>query len=435
MFAKTLSLIFILLAGSLAAATECDHPLTLSELVDIALENNPTTRQAWWNAHRAAAGLGSARSSYYPQIGIDANANHGRTFKFINGPEANYTILGADLFLNMLLYDFGAREANVESAKNALLAANWQSDWTIQKVMVRVLENAYAVMHAQEVLQAALLSQRDAERVLQTARELNRTGLSPVSDVYTTQATVSQMKMETAQQNALLDIQKGKLVSSLGLSADMPIQLAPMCLPPACQKEPTAELIAIAYEQRADLFAKQARMAESLAKLDRSRAASGPKVTLSGVGGANHYVNDHASGLQYEVMLNIEMPLFTGFEITYQNRMAYADAQLSLEEMNELQLNISLEVLTHSRSLEAAQEMFPNADENLNNAMKAYECVLERYKAGKEHIAEVSNALRQLAAARVRYSDVKTRWLVSLANLAYATGTMAPYMERSCEQN
>lgn len=430
---KIIPLLFILIFGSLSAATDLGHPLTLSELVDVALENNPATRQAWWNARRASAALGSARSSYYPQIGLDAYVNNGRTFKFINGPEADYTIVGTDLFLSMLLYDCGAREANVESAKNALLAANWQSDWAIQKVMVSVLENAYALLHAQEVLCAAITSQEDAERVLYTARELNRTGLSPVSDVYTTQATLSVMKMETAQNKALVDVHRAKLVSSLGLPANMCIQLASLCQLPAPEKQQTAALIDLAYKQRADLFAKQARMAQSLSNLARARAGYGPKLTLGGSGGANHYVNDKATGMQYEVMLNFELPLFTGFDTMYQNRMAYADAQLSLEEMNELQLNIALEVLTYSRTFEATQEMLPDAEDNLSNSTKAYESVLERYKAGKEHIAEVSNALRQLATARVRYSDVKTRWLLSLANLAYATGTLAPYMEIPCE--
>jgi outer membrane protein TolC len=59
---------------------------------------------------------------------------------------------------------------------------------------------------------------------------------------------------------------------------------------------------------------------------------------------------------------------------------------------------------------------------------------MEKYRAGKEGIAEVSNALRQLAAARVRQSDIQTRYLVSMANLAYAVGTLMPTMENSpCE--
>lgn len=424
---------FILLAiffcsGLQAVTPDVMHPLTLSELIDIALENNPNTQQAWWYAHRAAAAVGSAKSSFYPQVSVQGGVSHGRTFKYVNGPDTNYTIVGADLFISLLLFDCGERCANVISAKNALLAANWHTDWSIQKVIVRVLENAYALSHSQEVLRASQMSLEDAERMLHKASELNRNGLAAISDVYTTRATVSQMKMEKSHQKALLDIQVGKLASSIGLPADTMLELAPFDLLLCPQKQHTSALIDIAYQQRADLLAKQALVDRAYANYKRVRSSYGPKISLSGRGGANHAFHDHENGLQYEIKLNLEMPLFDGFASMYEKQIASADTQISIEERNELELTIAFEVLSHSRSLEAAQEMLPDANDNLQNAQKAYESVLERYAAGKESIAEVSNALRQLASARIRYSDVKTRWLVSLANLAYATGTLAPQM-------
>lgn len=430
--------ISLLSAPSSLLAAECstvpDHPLILAELIDIALENHPSTKKVWWYANRAASSLGCAESAYYPKIGIEANAKHGRDFKFVNGPDTNYTIVGADLVLAMLLYDFGERNANVNSAKMALLSANWQTDWNIQKVMVKVLENAYSTLHAQEVLQAAISSFDDAEKLLSVAKELNRAGLSPISDVYTGQATYAQMKMELSQQKALLDIHKGKLAASLGLPANVPLELAAIDTLESPPMQQTEALMALACQQRADLMAKQARLAESAYNQDRAHAAYGPKLSVYGRGGSNHYFHDKTNSSQYQISLNLEIPLFNGFETVYNNRIAYADAQISMEELADLQLDIFLEVLTYNRTLAAAQEMLPDADENLKNALKAYEGVLARYQAGAERIAEVSNAQRQLAAARVRYSDIKTRWLVSMANLAYATGTLAPSMETPCKK-
>lgn len=433
MFTKLL-IPLLLIVGSLVATPDLCHPLTLPELINIALENHPSTKQAWWNAQRAAAFVGSAKSAYYPQLNLEGSIINGRDFKFINGPDVDYTIVGADLYLSMLLYDFGERSANVCAAKSALIAANWQVDWNIQRVMVQVLENAYSMLHAQETLQATHCSLGDAEKVMRTARELNRTGLTPISDVYTSQASFAQMKMDFAQQKALLDIQKGKLITSLGLSADTNIALAPIKQLPAPQKQQLTDLISISYQQRADLMARQARLEETIFQEKSANAAYRPKVLFDGRGGANHAIHDKANAAQYQVALRLEIPLFNGFEPMYNNRIAFTDTQIATEDLLGLQLEISMEVLTYSRSLEAAQEMLPDAEESLNNAQKAYESVLEKYKAGEERIAEVSNAQRQLAAARIRYSDVKTRWLISIANLAYATGTLAPYMETPCEK-
>lgn len=424
---------FTILANKVSGTPDFTQPFTLSELVDIALENNPTTKQAWWNAKRAAAALGVAKSSYYPNISLKANATNGRDYKFINGPDTSYTIVGADLFLNLMLYDFGERSATVNMAKSALMAANWRVDWTIQRVVVNVLEAAYTTLYAQEVLQASESSLRDAEKVLNAAKELNRTGLTPISDVYTTQATLSQMKMDLAQHRAFLDIQRGKLAASLGFCANTQIEIVIPEPLHGIHIEQIDKLIQIALVQRSDLIAKQARLQETLFNQMRARSAYFPKLSFSSRGGYNHYFQDKSDSAQYQVSLNVEVPIFNGFDMMYKNRIAYADTQISNEELVELQLDIALEVLTYSRTLLAAQEMISDAEENLNNSLKAYEGVLDKYKAGKEGIVDLSYAQRQLAAARIRYSDVKTKLLVSTANLAYATGTLVPYMETSCE--
>lgn len=425
-----------LCTGFLQAEPCLDHPLTLSELVDIALQNNPSTKQAWWNANRAAAALGSAKKTYYPNIYFNAGIRNGRDFKFINGPDTNYTIAGADLFLDMLLIDFGERKATVDMAKSALLAANWQTDWTIQKVMVKVLENAYSTLYEQEALLAAQVNLSEAEKVLNAAKELNRTGLTPITDFYTAQATFYQMRMDYTQHKASMDIQRGKLAASMGLPATSSFQIAvPETFLNTPEIRQIEDLIAIALEQRADVLAKQAKLQESLFNKVRTKAAYLPKIVFNGRGGYNKYLHDKTDSAQYAAAINFETPIFNGFDTMYQNRIAYADAEITTEQLVELQIDIALEVLTYSRQIQAAQEMLQDAQDNQTNSTKAYEGVLEKYKAGKETITDVSVALRQLAASRIRLIGVKTNLLISMANLAYATGTLAPYMETPCQEN
>lgn len=425
--------IFLFISCSLFAV-ECDHPLSLSECVDIALQNRPSTRQAWWNANRAAAALGSAKSAYYPKLDLDAFATNGRDFKFLNGPDTNYTIVGADLILSMMLYDFGETRASVKGAKMALRAANWQTDWVVQKVMVEVLDNAYSVVHAQEGIAAARFSLEDAERMLNLAEELHKAGLTPVSDLYVARAGYARMKMDLKEQQAALAIQKGKLAVSLGMDSDCDIQLMPIEKPQKLQTEMIADLLRLARCQRADLLAKRAELSEALANETKIRSSYSPKLSFLGKGGADHAVHNKANAMHYAVTLDLAIPLFTGFDAMYQKRMAYANTQVSREELAQLELDISLEVLTHSRLLEAFQEMMCDVEVELENSLKAYQGMLEIYRAGKERISAVSEAQRQLAAARVHYSDIQTRWLISSAKLAYATGTLGNMCQNDLTQ-
>lgn len=437
MFIRLLLLAHLLLVGTMIYGVDLDHPLSLAELLDIALENHPSTKQAWWNARRAAAALGQAKSAYYPSVNFEALAQHGRDFKFINGPDTTYTIVGGDLVLSMILYDFGERNAQVNAAKMSLLAANWQNDWALQRVMIKVLENAYATLHAQEVFKAASISYEETGKLLRFARELNRVGLSPVSDVFTCQANLNQMKIQKMQQKLTLEIQQGKLATSLGLPAQTKIELACLesieCLLNENFSKKIDQLIAQASCQRADLLAKQAQIDEALFQRKMTASSFGPKVFLGGRGGFNRAFHERENGAQYQISLNVEIPLFDGFENVYEKRLALANVNLTREEFSELQLQIALEVLSYSQAVEAARSIIPEADAFLKNSLKAYECVLEKYRVGKERIAEVSYAQQQLAQARVQYSQAQTQWLVSLANLAYSTGTLTTSQESSCE--
>lgn len=430
MMIKLLSLILFPAIFLMQALGGEERQLTLAELVSTALENNPQTRIAWSNAKRAAAAVGLAESSYYPQLSLDSYAAHGRQFKFVNGPDVSYSKVGGNLTLAMMLFDFGRTRASVQEAKYALLAANWQTDWVLQKVMVKVLENAYSTLHAQEALHAHEETLKDAQGMLGVSQELNRSGLRAITDVYTGRATLAQVQMEVAQQKALLDIQKGKLAASLGLPADAPIGVAPIGSIDV-KVELVSALIAFAKVQRADLMAQQARLAEAWERVKRAKAEYYPKVSFRAHGGGDHYFKDNANPGHYDLLLNVDVPLFNGFETVYKNRYAYAEAEATEEELAQMELDISLEVLSHARSLEAAQEMMPYAAQNMESSLQAYQGVIEKYKAGKEGIAEVSNALRQLATARIRYSDIQTRYLLSVANLAYAVGILTPHMENS----
>lgn len=436
MIKALISIIYLSFTLPLVANIALDHPLSLVELVDIALENNPDTRQAWWNAHRAAASVGCAKSAYYPEIGLSANTRHGRDFQFTEGPNVNYTIFGLDLTLSMLLFDFGESSANVRATKMALAAAKWQENWLIQGVMIDVLEQAYSTLHAQEALKASLASLEDAKKMAEIACELNKVGLSPVSDVYISEAGLAQMKIDVVLQKAQLDIQRGRLAASLGLDLETLLEIAEIKLDEKVflSKQNLASLIQLSSQKRADLMTKRAQVAESKARLDKTKMSSRPKVSISGRAGADHAYKDPASAGHYQIAINIAIPIFQGFDSIYRKRIAYADAQISQEELSRLELDIALEILSHSRTAEATHEMLMYAEDNYKHSLNAYEGTMEKYKAGKESIAEVSNAQRQLASSRLRYSEIKTRWLVSIANLAYSTGSIISHMESSCAQ-
>jgi outer membrane protein len=107
-------------------------PITLAQVVDIALANNSTTRLAWLQARAAQAGVGSAESAYLPEVDVDAQIANLRTTS-----TAAQTTFGPSLALNYLLFDFGGRAATVEGARQALIASDFLHNQAIQDVILR----------------------------------------------------------------------------------------------------------------------------------------------------------------------------------------------------------------------------------------------------------------------------------------------------------
>ncbi|MGH8489729.1 MAG: TolC family protein, partial [Gammaproteobacteria bacterium] len=108
------------------SAAEISGPLSLAQIVDLALMNNPQTREAWAVARAQAAELGIARSLYWPQLTGLANLTRSRSLSSAGASVPEQTRYGPSVSLAYVLFDFGAREGQVEAARYRLLASNLQ---------------------------------------------------------------------------------------------------------------------------------------------------------------------------------------------------------------------------------------------------------------------------------------------------------------------
>lgn len=407
-------LFFILFSASLLG-----EPLSLAELIDMALKNNPETAKSWGMTKRAQAQMGVAKSDYYPMVGIQGKATHGRDVKFVNGPEVVFTNYGADVVLSYVLFDFGERKAGVQATREALAAAKWSEDFAIQRVIFRVSESYYEYLNAKELLRTKKNSLKDAEAVKDAAEDLFKAGLKSESDQAVSRATAAQLQMEMAGAKSAVAIAYGKLMMALGLPMGEKVKVQMTAEPRG-----VSELLEAAEEKRADVLAKKAALSEMHERVKKSRRGPRPKLKFQGQGGWMEYVKHRDRGYNYTAGVALDIPLFKGFENTYQTRVALADEEITAAELRMLQEEVALEVLTYSSSVKAAQESLAWSDQYLEEATKSYEAALESYKAGLRDIFDLVQTQRMLSDARMKKTEARTRWLVSLAQLAFATGSL-----------
>jgi outer membrane protein len=108
-----------------AAYLQPGATVSLEQVLDVALRNNPVTRTYWYQARAAAANLGAKRSEYFPDLELDANLTRAKQTSVGGRFITLQTTYGPSLSLSWLLFDLGGRAADVEEARNALFAADW----------------------------------------------------------------------------------------------------------------------------------------------------------------------------------------------------------------------------------------------------------------------------------------------------------------------
>ncbi len=205
------------LAGVPSELEDVIKELTLSQLVDVALVNNPTTLQAWEHAKAAAAAWAVARGIYYPQIGGSAAyaySKSGGSTQGLNQFQEQYGQVGATL--NYLLLDFGGRSAQSEAARQALFSANWNHNQAIQDVW-----NAYYNFRtAAQQLEASGVLVASAKESYDASLTRFRSGVGDIVELLNAQTLLAEARAEMVQSRTNTFTSYAELVHAIG--AELP---------------------------------------------------------------------------------------------------------------------------------------------------------------------------------------------------------------------
>lgn len=393
-------------------------PLSVVDAVDLALCNHPQTREVWASARAQAATLGVARSAWLP--GLDGQVSAGRSWS--EGVGASQR--SAALTLSWLVYDFGAREAGVEGARQLLAAAAATQDATVQSLFLSALSSYYAAQASRAAVAAAKEAERAANESLQAAEARYRVGVATPADrlqarTAASQATLNRIRADGGQQNAV-----GALANALGFDAHQPIVLAaiPEVTPDAGFEGDVAALIDEARRRRPDLKAAEAQVAAAQAGVESARAAGRPTLSLAAGPSWQRVAGAESDGGAIGLSLNV--PLFTGFATTYRVRAAEAQAEVKAAQRDRLARQVALEVWQNRQNLATATQSIQTAADLVASAEASERVALGRYKAGVGNILDLLNAQSALAAARQQRIQATLDWQVSRAALAQSLGAL-----------
>jgi outer membrane protein len=402
--------------------------LLLSDVVDVALRNNPQTQLSWAQARAGADAYGAAAASYIPTVDASANAAYSQTAigQTLGGVGTRRSITPA-MSLSYLLFDFGGRSGTVSAARSAAMALDLTHNATLQDVALQV-EAAYFNYQALRNLAAATrLTLAEADTNLASARQRNQAGVATIADVLQAETLRAQaeLDLETAEGN--FQIGRGALATAMGLQASAPYALAPVSdsVPVALVAADLDTLIDRALENRPDLAAARVQILQAQAEVRVARSTELPSLSLGSTYTHPYSSQRNATGYNFGVTLGVAIPLFN-LARPYNVMAARAQVDASTARASLLRTEVAQQVYTSYYTLQTATQRARTADVLLVSASRSEVAARARYRGGVGTILDLITAQTALASARAQQAQSRWIWSTALAQLAHDVGVLGP---------
>lgn len=401
------------------AAPADSTALSLSQVVDSALCANPQTREVWANARFQAAQLGVTEAAWLPSASATASSGRSRVSGVTNDTRS------VGLSASWLLFDFGARSATIENARQLLNAANATRDATVQALLLTAVQAFYQVQGATASLDAVRQAEAAALESFKAADARYKVGSATPADKLQAQTALSQAQLSRIGAEGVLKTQQGVLNQVIGRDAQRPIAIATpeQPQPPASFEQDLEQLVAQARRQRPDLLAAEAQVAAADASISAARAAHLPSISL-GFSASDQKTGALPDVRSGSVGLTLSVPLFTGFATTYRVEQAQAQKDAREAQADRLRLQVAQDVWSAWQSLQTSTQSVRTTADLIASAEQSDKVARGRYAAGVGTLLEMLNAQSALATARQQRVQALYNWNIARATLAQALGTL-----------
>lgn len=433
------------LARDAAGASEV-RQFSLGDVIDLALHNNPDTRESWELARAAASLYGASRGALLPTVVAGSNLTHTVGATNVNtgtsgtgqvgtgnvgsGSSVTRTLLTPTIQLSYLLFDLGGRAGTIEAAKQRAIAANLSHNATVANAVLRVESDLFNYLAAKATRDAQVESVSEAQADLEAATERQRLGVATLQEVLQTRTALSQARFQLATDEGNLLGARGNLAQAMGLSANTRFEIPDVTASDSVGDVAASvdTLINRAIAARPELAQLRAEASALAAQVRVTRSAGLPALTLTSstayIGTLQSSTNNTTSNHNVSIGVGLQIPLFNGFAAGYQLRAAQEQYAAGEARVAATQQQVSLQVFTAYYVLRAATERVHSSADLLASAEQSATVALGRYREGVGTVVDVLLARSALATARAEAIQARWEWRTGLAQLAHDAGAL-----------
>lgn len=415
-------------------------PLTLAEAVTRALCANPKTRAAWVSTMLYAAEVRTARQGYLPSLGATGKEQESITHTKVNDDptldtdsRAHYP--QARVSLSWLLFDFGQRGAQLESARQLLAAARAGLDLSLQQVFLRAAADYYEAQAAQASVDAAREIENLTGRSLDAASARVERGVAPLSDELQAQTAHEQAVVARVKAQEQLESERGALALDMGLPPESGLTVPPAALNAHPRPDFTESLVQLMAEAKRDhpsVAQAESELAAARADERAARSRGYPSVSLVGdLSRSNEpltpslgspsvpgSVSDRSIGIEIDVPIS---------DLLWKRGIideAQAHVRIQQEAVYGAEQQVAADVWNSYTALRAGTDNLANSEALLASARASLEASQHRYTGGAGNILELLSAQTAYANAEQQRIQSLSDWRIARLALAGSLGRL-----------
>lgn len=426
----------------------------LVSILQLALENDPTLRQAEANYRENREGMIQTRASLLPSIGLG-----GSTSRLTSGPTDSVYVdvpvpISGQSIRTRVAEDHSFRPGlnnhgwGMNLTQSVLNLANWYSFQSAkardkaaavnlaaqeQDLIMRVATAYFDVLRAIDTLETNVQEEEAALRSLEQTRQREEVGLVAITDVFDSQAAYDLAQNTTILQQDILQSRYEALAAITGqphpsievLREDFPILEVDGSLDDWENEAENSSLAIAAAEYNLEASRKnlKARKSDHLPTIDFSS-------------GWNHNVTAPivSQGIQIgggafdrtSLALSLSIPIYSGGAISSRKRAAEYNVISAQESLNLTERQLTQNIRNAYRRVNTDVLVIAQRQQSITSAQSALDATELGAEVGTRNIVEVLRARENLYRALRQYADARYSYVLDSLILRQVAGILTP---------
>lgn len=439
-----------------AAQTAGSSPLTLNDVVRLALKNHPAITASRARAEAANEGVGVAQTAYLPRLDMlwqQNRATRNNVFGLMLPqsivPPISGPVLGtrssdsiwssaAGVLLSWEAFDFGQRKAGVEAARAEGSLAQARAELTQLETAAAAADAFLTVLAAEEAVRASRANVERLQVFADAVRTLVANQLRPGADESRADAELALARNQLSQAIQVAEIARASLAETIG-AAGTTVELLPgrVAQLPGVSPDGAADVKAHPAARVGLTAVETIRARERV--LDRSllprvafqsafagRASGEPLPGQLAAGdGLWPNVSNWAAGV------SVTFPLLDGFIVAPRKRVEIQNELAERARYEETIQSLTTQEARARALMKAAADIAQNTPFELRAATDAESRARARYENGLTSITEVAEAQRLLAQAEADAALARLGMWRALLAAAQVRGDLTPFLEKT----